>query len=40
MEVRLDRRVQDPEDLPVEEIEDVGEQEERQQGAGLGPAPF
>jgi hypothetical protein len=40
MEVRLDRRVQDSEDLPVEEIEDVGEQKERQQGAGLGPAPF
>jgi hypothetical protein len=39
VEVSLDRRVQDPEDLPVEEVEDVGEQKERQEDAGLGPAP-
>jgi hypothetical protein len=30
MEVGLDRRREDAEDLPVEEIEDVGEQQEQQ----------
>jgi hypothetical protein len=38
VQVGLDRLRQDSENLAVEEIEDVGDEEQRQEDSGMGPA--